>query len=81
MLDTGENSAARSAERPNQLMNSDRERLERTWGTTKPADDLKPIPSGEYRCRVINGELFNSKGGTPGYKLTLDVSDGEHAGP
>jgi hypothetical protein len=62
------------------LLNSDRERLERTWSTTKPADDLKPIPAGDYRCRVTSGELFTSKSGTPGYKLTLEVLDGEHAG-
>jgi hypothetical protein len=62
------------------LMNSERERLERTWSTVKAADDLKPIPSGEYRCRIVNGELFNSRSGTPGYKLTLEVLDGEHAG-
>src|SRR5512135_3817 len=62
------------------LMNSERERLERTWSTVKAADDLKPIPSGEYRCRIVNGELFNAKSGTPGYKLTLEVLDGEHAG-
>ena len=62
------------------LQNSDRDRLERTWEMTKPADDLKPIPRGDYRCRVTNGELFNAKSGTPGYKLTLEVLDGEHAG-
>jgi hypothetical protein len=62
------------------LMNPERERLERTWSTTKAADDLKPIPAGEYRCRVVSGELFNARGGTPGYKLTLEVLDGEHAG-
>ena len=47
---------------------------------TKAADDLKPIPAGEYRCRIVNGDLFNSRGGTPGYKLVLEVLDGEHAG-
>jgi hypothetical protein len=62
------------------LLNSGRERLVRSWDTTEPAADLKPIPSGEYRCRVVNGELFNSKNGTPGYKLTLEVLDGDHAG-
>jgi hypothetical protein len=62
------------------LLNSDRERLERSWSTTKAADDLKPLPAGEYRCRVVTGELFNAKGGTPGYKLTLEVHEGEHAG-
>ena len=62
------------------LLNSERDRLERTWSATKAADDLRPIPTGEYRCRIVNGELFNAKSGTPGYKLTLEVLDGEHAG-
>jgi hypothetical protein len=53
--------------------------LERTWSTTKAADDLKPIPPGDYRCRVASGELFTSRTGTPGYKLTFEVLDGEHA--
>jgi hypothetical protein len=61
------------------LLNSDRERLERTWSTTKAADDLTPIPAGEYRCRVVSGELFTAKTGTAGYKLTLEVLEGEHA--
>jgi hypothetical protein len=62
------------------LLNSERERLERTWSTTKPAADLKPIPAGDYHCRITSGELFTSKGGTPGYKVVLEVLDGEHAG-
>jgi len=62
------------------LMNSERERLERTWSTTKAADDLKPIPAGDYRCRILDGTLFNSKGGTPGFKLAFEVCDGAHAG-
>src|SRR5262245_44260471 len=62
------------------LPRSDRERIAKTWDSTKPADDLKPIPSGEYRCRIIDGALFNAKSGTAGYKLTLEVLEGEHAG-
>ncbi len=62
------------------LLNSERERLERAWTTTKAAGDLKPIPAGEYRCRLASGELFTSKGGTPGFKVRLEVLDGEHAG-
>jgi hypothetical protein len=62
------------------LLNSERDRLERAWQTTKPADDLKPIPSGDYRCRVLSGELFKARSGTPGYKIVLEVLDGEHAG-
>ena len=60
--------------------NSDRDRLEKIWTTVSAANDLKPIPSGEYRLRVVNGELCSSKSGTPGYKLTLEVLDGEHSG-
>jgi hypothetical protein len=62
------------------LMNSERESLERAWSTTKAADDLTPLPSGEYRCRIASGELSKSKGGTPGYKLKMEVADGEHVG-
>jgi hypothetical protein len=61
------------------LLNSDRDKLGRIWESTKAADDLRPLPSGEYRCTVASGELFNSKSGTPGYKLKLVVVDGEHA--
>ena len=61
-------------------MNSERDRIAGIWASAKPADDLKPIPRGEYRCRIIDGALFNAKGGTPGYKLTLEVREGEYAG-
>ncbi len=60
------------------LLNSDRDRLDRAWSTTKAAEDLKPLPSGEYRCSIASGELFNAKSGTPGYKLKLVVLDGDH---
>jgi hypothetical protein len=62
------------------LLNSERERLGRVWDTTAPADDLKPLPPGEYRCRVADGALFTARSGTPGYKVTLEVLDGDHAG-
>jgi hypothetical protein len=59
------------------LLNSEREKLGRDWDSTKAADDLTPLPSGEYRCSVASGELFNSRRGTHGYKLKLVVIDGE----
>jgi hypothetical protein len=34
-------------------------------------DDFVPLPAGEYICRVLSGELFNAKKGTPGYKHTF----------
>jgi hypothetical protein len=61
------------------LVNSEREKLGRVWDSTKAADDRKPLPGGDYRCSVASGELFNSKQGTPGYKLKLVVLDGEHS--
>jgi hypothetical protein len=61
------------------LRNADREKLGRIWKTTKAAGDLKPLPSGEYRCSVASGELFNAKSGKPGYKHKLVVLDGEHS--
>jgi Protein of unknown function (DUF669) len=61
------------------LLNSEREKLERQWNSTKAADDLKLLPTGEYRCSIASGELFTAKTGTPGYKLKLVVLDGEHA--
>jgi len=62
------------------LLNSERDRIAGAWETAKPADDLKPLPAGEYRCRVVDGSLFSARSGTPGYKITLEVCEGEHVG-
>jgi hypothetical protein len=62
------------------LRNSNPESIKRLWENTKAAEDLKPIPGGEYRCALANGELFTAKSGTPGYKITFEVIEGEHAG-
>ena len=50
------------------------------WATTEAATDFAPMPAGTYTARVIAGELTNARSGTPGYKLTFRVIDGEHAG-
>jgi len=55
-------------------------RLQVSWDEAEVAADLKPLPSGEYTARVLSGELFNARSGTPGYKLTMEVTEGEHAG-
>jgi hypothetical protein len=62
------------------LPRTDRERLSSVWASAKPADDLKPVPAGEYRCQIVDGRLFSAKTGTIGYKLTIEVLEGEHAG-
>jgi hypothetical protein len=63
------------------LLNSEHESLARNWDSTEAADDLTPLPPAEYTCRVLSGELFTSKSRhTPGYKLALEVTEGEHEG-
>ena len=57
-----------------------RDELARQFTETEAAGDMLPLPRGEYRCLVTNGELVTSKSGTPGYTLTLAVHDGEHKG-
>jgi hypothetical protein len=50
------------------------------WNQTEAADDgFDPLPSGTYRCLVSDGRLSQAKSGTPSYKLTFSVLDGEHA--
>jgi hypothetical protein len=61
------------------LSQSGKERIARVWDETKPADELRPLPAGTYRCCVLSGELSKAKTGTVGYKITLEVLDGEHA--
>jgi hypothetical protein len=62
-------------------LNSDRERLSKLWEQTAAAEERGPLPPGEYAFRILSGELFTSKQrSTPGYKLTLEVTEGEHEG-
>lgn len=53
--------------------------LAKTWDSTQAADDHAPIPAGTYRCGLIDGTAFESKSRTAGYKITLEVLDGDHA--
>jgi hypothetical protein len=51
------------------------------WNSTDAADEFRPLPPGKYVCHWVEGELTNStKKGTPGYKLTFKVIEGEHTG-
>ena len=55
--------------------------LKQQWANTKPAPDTdKPIPPGEYVCDLTEGSAFEAKTGTPGYKVTLKVKEGEFVG-
>lgn len=62
------------------LNGTSRDELARQFAEAEAAGDMLPLPRGEYRCRVTDGELVTSKSGTPGYSLSFAVDDGEHKG-
>jgi hypothetical protein len=62
------------------LANGRVESLRAQWGETEAAGEFEPLPGGEYDARIISGELTTSRNGTPGYKLTFRVAEGEHEG-
>jgi hypothetical protein len=62
------------------LHGGDRNSLARAFAEADVAGELAALPRGEYRCRVTNGELVTSKGGTPGYRITFTIDTGEHKG-
>jgi hypothetical protein len=62
------------------LANNGGDDFRNRWNSTEAAEDFGSLPPGEYLCRVLSGELFQSKQGTPGYKLAMQVTEGEFAG-
>ncbi len=50
------------------------------WAATEAARDFEPLPAGDYITHVVEGRLFNSNGGTPGYKVTFAIIEGPHTG-
>ena len=63
------------------LANGSADSLRKQWGETEAAGEFDPLPAGEYVARIIGGELTTAKTkGTPGYKLTFRVLEGEHEG-
>ena len=57
------------------------ERLRQSCDSTAAAGELAPLPPGEYTAHIIAGVLENARTrGTPGYKLTFRVCEGEYTG-
>lgn len=54
--------------------------LHDAWAATETAADFGPLPAGQYITHAISGELTTSKHGTPGYKLTFLILEGDYAG-
>jgi hypothetical protein len=62
------------------LRDGNAERLHRDWDDAQPAAEFAPMPRGDYVATIVKGELHTSKKGTPGYRLTFRVSEGEFSG-
>src|SRR5690242_18744426 len=59
---------------------ADLDKVRKDWATKEAAPELTPLPPDWYICRILSGELFTSKNKKPGYKLTLEITEGEHQG-
>ena len=63
------------------LNNGDGEGIRKAWNETEAADEFGPLPAGEYTAHIIDGDLEQSRSkGTPGYKLTFKIIDGDYTG-
>jgi len=62
------------------VQGADRDKLASAWANTEAAEEFAPLPAGQYLCRTVCGEAHTAKSGTPGYKLTLEVAEGDHEG-
>ena len=63
------------------LRDTQKSTLADAWGDTEAAGDFEPLPPGEYIAHIESGELFTARQkGTPGYKLSYRVAEGEYAG-
>lgn len=63
------------------LNNGDGERIRKAWNETEAADEFGPLPPAEYTAHIIDGDLEQSRSkGTPGYKLTFKIIDGDYTG-
>ena len=54
--------------------------LSKAFDSTAAAGEYAPLPKGQYHAVITNGQLFTARTGTPGYKLTFEVLDGDHKG-
>lgn len=62
------------------ILKGDVQSLRDQWDRTQAASDFVALPAGTYVARVVGGELNTARKGTPGYKLTFRVLEGEHTG-
>lgn len=55
--------------------------LKKLFDETEAAGEMAPLPAGDYVAHIVKGELETSRAkGTPGYKLTFKIVEGDHVG-
>jgi hypothetical protein len=55
--------------------------LKKLFLETQAAGELAPLPAGEYVAHIVAGGFERSRSkGTPSYKLTFKIIEGEHSG-
>ncbi|WP_430451081.1 hypothetical protein [Rhodopirellula europaea] len=55
--------------------------IKSAWDSTAAAGDFDCLPKGEYIADIVKGDAIESRTkGTPGYRLTFEVAEGEQAG-
>jgi hypothetical protein len=62
------------------ILNGDKETLNRAWAESKAAEEFGPLPKGEYIARIVDGTAATAKTGTLSYKLEFRVLEGEYTG-
>lgn len=63
------------------LSNDSGDDLKKLFDETEAAGEMAPLPPGDYVAHITDGELETSRNkGTPGYKLTFKVVEGEYVG-
>jgi hypothetical protein len=54
--------------------------LHELWNETEAAAEFAPVPADCYPCRLVAGQLGRSRHGTPVFRLTFEILEGEYDG-
>lgn len=55
--------------------------INKDWSAVPPAPDFgSPVPKAYYIAHILEGALFNAATGSPGYKVSFEIIEGEYKG-
>lgn len=63
-----------------EILHGSETKLQEAWDKTQAAEEFAPLPAAIYSCKIVKGELCESKKLTPSYKVTFRVREGEFEG-